>query len=106
MPADVTRGAIKFPVLYNRTTTLERVTAELVQRYNKSIEYDKEKKEKVVADRLLYMVLNGENFSIEKPLEGNENISGISKDRRILFCLQLPALKDEEAFVAEFVYKD
>lgn len=71
VPADLTRGAIKFPILYNRITTLERVTAELVQKYNRSIELDKEKRERVAADRLLYMILNGENFSIERALEGN-----------------------------------
>lgn len=62
-------------------------------RYNKRIEQDKEAKEKVAADRLLYMILDGDNFSIIKVLEGTERIASI-KGRYILFCLQLPALKD------------
>lgn len=105
MPTDLTRGAIKFPIEYSRTTTLEKVTKELVLRYNKRLEQEKESREKVTPDRLFYMILDGDNFSIIRVLEGNERIASI-KGRYILFCLQIPALKDEEAFVAEFLFKD
>jgi ubiquitin carboxyl-terminal hydrolase 4/11/15 len=44
VPTELNRGAIKFPMEYSRSTTLEKVTKELVSKYNKVLDSSRENK--------------------------------------------------------------
>jgi hypothetical protein len=102
----IDRGAIKIGFDYSSMTTLRSIAQEFTKTYNDNYyaEIRDGTREKLHEERMLFLTLDQEKFSITNVHEPDDKISSINVSN-IIFFVQIPVVKkDEELMLCEFEY--
>lgn len=107
IPQALDKGALKINFQYGSSSTLATICRQFTRLYNENYYQSirEGKRERLVEDRILFVTLDSDNFTIANVLPGPQPLSTIDQNH-LLFLMQLPECRaGEEVVLCEYEYQ-